>query len=228
YGTTATPESIVVGFGAGLARVTQAVTALPLPTNVGGTSVTVRDSRGATRQAQLFYVSPQQVNYLVPPGTATGNATVTTNVDGATVATGSVTVTGVAPSVFSANSSGRDVAAALAIRVRNQVQTIEEVALFNAAEQRFVPRPIDLGPEGDRVFLALFGTGIRGRSALSAVTIRIGTLEIRPEFAGAQQDFAGLDQVNFEIPRSLRGQGDLTITLVVDGQTSNPVTIRIL
>ena len=228
YGTTATAESIVVGFGAGLARVTQAVTALPLPTSVGGTTVSVRDSRGTTRQAQLFYVSPQQVNYLVPPGTATGNATITTAIDGATVATGSVTVTGVAPSVFSANSSGRDVAAALAIRVRNQVQTVEEVALFNAAEQRFVPRPIDLGPEGDRVFLALFGTGIRGRSALSAVTIRIGTLEIRPEFAGAQQDFAGLDQVNFEIPRSLRGQGDLTITLVVDGQTSNPVTIRIL
>ena len=114
YGTTATAESIVVGFGAGLARVTQAVTALPLPTSVGGTTVSVRDSRGTTRQAQLFYVSPQQVNYLVPPGTATGNATITTAIDGATVATGSVTVTGVAPSVFSANSSGRDVAAALA------------------------------------------------------------------------------------------------------------------
>lgn len=228
YGTSSTADSIVVGFGAGLARSAQAVTTLPLPTNLGGTAVSVRDSRGSSRQAQLFYVSPQQVNYLVPTGTATGTATVSVTVDGATVSTGFVTVTGVAPSLFSANSSGRDVAAALAIRVRNQIQTTEEVALFNSTEQRFVARPIDLGPEGDRVFLALFGTGIRGRSSLSAVTVRLGSLEIKPDYAGPQQDFAGLDQVNFEMPRSLKGAGEVTVTLIVDGQVSNQVTIRVL
>lgn len=228
YATAATPESIVVGFGSGLAKVTQAATTLPLPTSLNGTIVAVRDSRLVQRQAQLFYVSPQQVNYLVPAGTASGQATVTITVDGSPVATGSLNIAGVAPALFSANASGRDAAAAIAFRVRNQVQTNEAVAIFSNAEQKFVTRPIDLGPEGDRVFLAIFGTGIRGRSALSAVSVRIGNLTVTPDFAGSQGEFAGLDQVNFEIPRSLKGQGEITVSLVVDGQTSNQVLVRIL
>ncbi len=227
YSTTLGQDSIVVGFGSGLARAAQAVTALPLPTSLQGTAVSVRDAQGVNRVAQLFYVSPQQVNFLLPFGTAAGTATVTISLDGGAVATGSVTVAAVAPALFSANSSGRDVAAANLIRLRNGVQTVETVASFSTAEQRFIPQSIDLGPAGDRLFLALFGTGIRGRSSLAAVRIRIGDLEITPDYAGAQPDFAGLDQVNFEIPRSLKGRGTVTISVVVDGQVSNQVTVVI-
>lgn len=225
YGTTMTPDSIVVGFGSGLAKATQAATALPLPTSLQGTTVTVLDAQGSNRSAPLFYVSPQQVNYLLPAGTAIGSATVTISVDGAPVSTGVVAVAAVAPALFSANSSGQGVAAANLIRVRSGGQSFEPVAAYSSGEQRFIPQTIAAGPDGDRLFLALFGTGIRGRSALSAVRVRIGELEITPEYAGAQPDFAGLDQVNFELPRSLKGRGTVTISLVVDGQVSNQVTI---
>lgn len=227
YQSALTAESIVAGYGAGLSRVTQESVDLPLPTTMGGTVVGVRDSRGVSRTAPLFFVSSQQVNYLIPPGTANGAATVTITVDGATVATGSVTVATVAPSLFSANSSGRDVAAAYLIRLRGQEQLPEEVIEFSSSLQRFIPRPIDLGPESDRVILVFYGTGIRGRTALSAVTVRMGDVDIRPEFAGPHSRFAGLDQVNVEIPRALRGRGTVNLSVLVDGLTSNQLTVDI-
>ena len=45
----------------------------------------------------------------------------------------------------------------------------EPLARYDTAQNRFVAVPIDLGPEGDQVFLSLFGTGWRFRSAESAV-----------------------------------------------------------
>ena len=229
YSSTLSPEGIVVGFGTGLAKATQVVTALPLPTSLGGTSVSVRDSLGVSRTAALFYVSPQQVNYLSPAGTAAGAALVSLSVDGVVVATGSVTVTSVAPSLFSANSNGKDVAAANLLRVRaDSTQVYEQVATYSGAERQYVPQPIDFGPAGDRLFLVLFGSGIRGRSAPGAVTVRIADLDIKPDYAGAQPSFVGLDQINFEIPRSLKGRGLVTIYLTVDGKQSNQVTVNIL
>ena len=220
-------DSIVAGYGAGLARAARLVTTLPLPTNADGTVIEVRDSRGVARLAPIFYVSPQQVNFLIPSGTAAVAATVTLALDGTTVSTGSIMVTTVAPSLFSANSSGSDVAAAYLIRVRNGVQTAEEVISFSSTAQRFVPLPIDLGPQTDQLILVLFGTGIRGANSLAAVTVRLGDLDLRPGFAGAHPTFAGLDQVNVEIPRSLSGRGLVGVSLVIDGQVSNQLNVQI-
>jgi uncharacterized protein (TIGR03437 family) len=46
--------------------------------------------------------------------------------------------------------------------------------------------------------------------------------------AGAQSQYAGLDQVNVELPGSLRGRGDVDVALAVDGKPANVVTIRVL
>jgi len=44
--------------------------------------------------------------------------------------------------------------------------------------------------------------------------------------AGAQGDFAGLDQINLSIPRSLAGRGEVDLELTVDGVRAN--TVRLL
>jgi hypothetical protein len=44
---------------------------------------------------------------------------------------------------------------------------------------------------------------------------------------GAQGDFAGLDQVNIQIPRSLAGRGEVDLILTVDGVAANVVRISI-
>src|SRR6185295_1108114 len=78
YGATGlAPGSIASAFGTNLAEVAQPATTLPLPTELGGTTVNISDSRGTVRDAPLLYVSPGQINFYVPPGTATGIATIT-------------------------------------------------------------------------------------------------------------------------------------------------------
>lgn len=221
-------ESINAAFGTELAVLTQVNTATPLPTNLGGTQVSVRDSAGTERAAPLFFVSPTQVNYLVPQGTATGNATVIISNWNGAVSRGAVQVNLVAPGVFSANASGSGVAAAVIERVRaDGSRNTEAVAQFDAAQNRFVPLPIDLGPQGDQVFLILFGSGFRFRSALSAVTATTGGTPAEVGFAGAQGSFAGLDQANLRLPRNLAGRGEVDVVLTVDGQTANTVRVSI-
>ncbi len=226
YSAAVTPESIVAGFGLGLARTTTSASALPLPTNLSGTAVSVQDMRGVIRPAPLFFVSPQQVNYLMPADTAAGIVGVTLSIDSVVVSTGVLTVSTVAPALFAANSSGRDVAAASIVRLRNGAVTFEQVASFSQTDQKFQPLAIDFGPESDQLFLALFGTGIRGRTSLANVVVRIADLTLAPSFAGAQPEFVGLDQVNVELPRSLRGRGGVNVSITVDGKLSNQVTLN--
>jgi virginiamycin B lyase len=222
-------ESIVAAFGSRLATATQAAATLPLPTELANTKVSVRDSAGATRDAPLFFVSPAQVNYLVPAGTANGAATVTITSGDGRISLGNAQIATVGPGLFAANADGRGVAAANVLRVRADNSQIYEpsAAVFDAAQNRFVARAIDLGPEGDRVFLIFFGSGLRFRSALSTVTVKIGGVDAAVSFAGAQGDFAGLDQVNTLLPRSLAGRGEVEVVLTVDGRVANTVMVRI-
>src|SRR5207244_3485088 len=76
-GGSLAPESIATAFGVNLATDTQTASSLPLPTQLAGVSLKLRDRAGAERLAPLFFVSPGQINYQVPPGTASGLATVT-------------------------------------------------------------------------------------------------------------------------------------------------------
>ncbi len=92
-------------------------------------------------------------------------------------------------------------------------------------------RPIDLGPDwgnnSDQVFLVLYGTGFRFRSSLANMTARIGGETAPVHFVGAQGDFAGLDQINIQIPRSLIGRGEVNLVMTVDGQQANVVKVYI-
>lgn len=211
------PEEIVAGFGPGLASSVVVAPSLPLPTSLGGTTVKVRDSLNVDRLAPLFFVSPDQVNYLVPSGTAAGLATViVTNAAGETV-TGTVTVSNVAPSLFTANSSGTGPSAAVVFR-RNAagVDTYESAS-----------GPIDLGPATDIVLLIPYGTGLRGFTDLANVKATIGGVNAPIFFTGPTPGFVGLDQVNMLIDRSLIGKGTVDVVLTVDGKVANTVTINI-
>lgn len=227
-GAEVASESMIAAFGANLATRSEAASSLPLPTALAGTFVKVRDSAGLERDASLFFVSPGQVNYLVPAGTQNGPATVTVTSGDGTISAGTLNIAAVAPGLFTANSNGRGVAAAILLRVKpDNSQSFELISQFDPAQNLFVPIPVDLGPETDRVFLLLFGTGIRGRSGLNAVTARIGDATAEVTYAGPASDLAGLDQVNALIPRSLIGRGLIDIVLTVDGKAANTVTIQI-
>src|SRR5262245_16570844 len=184
---------------------------------------------GVERLAPLFFVSPSQVNYQIPLGTAAGAATVTITSGDGTVSSGVALIKAVAPSLFTANANGQGVAAALALRVKaDGTQSYEPIAQFDAAQNRVVTRPLDLGPEGEQVFLILFGTGIRHRSSLSSVIATMGGAYANVSFAGAQGDFTGLDQINVLVPRNLAGRGEIDVLLTVEAQMANAVRVNII
>jgi uncharacterized protein (TIGR03437 family) len=222
-------ESIVAAFGAELATATQVASSLPLPLTLAGTTVKVRDSAGVERDAPLFFVSPAQVNYLIPAGTAVGAAKVTITSGDGKVSAGVVQIASVAPGLFSANASGQGVASGEILRVKaDGARSYEPIAEFNQAQNRFVAIPIDLGPATDQVFLILYGTGFRNRSSLSAVSASVGGASVEAIFAGAQGGFVGLDQANVgPLPRSLAGRGELDLVFRVDGKAANTARISV-
>ena len=222
-GTTLAPELIASAFGSGLATATQQAQSIPLPQSLGGTMVLVTDANGISRYCDLFYVSATQVNYQVPPGVATGKAAVTVSVNGDPVAFGSITLAAVAPGIYTADSTGKGVAAGLAYTLHaNGTNSLANIAQCNASGV-CAAAPVDLGAATDQVTLELFGTGVRNHTG--AVTARIGTTNAPVTYAGPQNIFVGLDQINITVPRSLAGSGNQTLQLTVDGQPANPVSV---
>ncbi len=229
YATVAetTIDGIVAAFGTTMASGTQSSNTVPLSTNLLNTTVSVLDAAGSSRPAPLFFVSAGQINFVVPTGTAPGVATVTVNSSDGSQSQGTINVTTCAPGLFTTNANGKGVPAAYIYRVRANGTTANEgIAQFDAATSKWLPKPINLGPVGERVFLIAFGTGIRGRGVTPA-TMTIGGTAATVSFAGAHQSLVGLDQINAEIPRSLIGRGEINVILTIGTKTANTVLINV-
>ncbi len=232
----AAPAAIMSLFGENLAGATEVASEVPLPTSLAGTTVRVTAEprvgqanqilRGAL--APLFFASPGQINFLMPP-VALGPARVTvTRTDGSSFSA-TIEIERVAPALFTADSSGSGVAAAQFVKVAAD-GTRTQGLIFDPNTLAAVP--IDLGSGQDQVFLALFGTGIRGFT--SEVTARVGGVETPVLGAVPLKQFEGVDQVNIG-PLNLEGAAGLgneggqtlAIVLTVDGRQTNPVVFLV-
>lgn len=198
---------------------------IQLPTTLGGTTVTVRDAGSITRNATLFFVSPNQVNYLLPTGMANGTATVTFT-NGSTVSTGTITVATVKPGIFTVNQQGTGYAAAQIQRVRNGVTLgFEDVATGPTANP--VAVPIEWKDPNDQLYLTLYTTGLRNRSQQSNVLVTVKGASQMVVYAAAHPDYAGLDQVSVLLDRNtLAGSGDVNVILTADGVAANTVRVN--
>lgn len=215
YGATVASASLAVAFGSNLATGIYTASTMPLPTSLGGTTVTVNGTA-----AQVFYVSPTQVNFVIPAGIAAGNATVSVMINGATVASGTVSVSQVAPALFTATSNGNGTPTGFS--------TFDGVNLQLLSNPDGTPRPIGTGTEAFPAYLIFYGTGLRGRSSLNNVQVTIGGVAAQVMYAGPQPTYAGLDQLNVKLPTSLRGRGLVEVVVIVDGVTANKTTINVL
>ncbi len=227
-------EMIVSGFSNALPLVFVLAEELPLPTVLRGAKVVVIDSVGAARDAPLIGVFngssfTGQVNFLIPAMTALGKATVTLEVDGQEAASGMVDIAAVAPGIFTARSSGVGAAAAQFVKVFASGDRQQDLT-FDPATRRAVA--LDLGDEGDLLFLSLFGTGMRGSAAAGAPQAAV---EVVAEVHGvptdilavaASPEFAGLDQVAIgPVNRDLlSGKGEVDVELWFNGVSTGLVT----
>jgi uncharacterized protein (TIGR03437 family) len=211
-------EELVSLFGSSLASTTLQSSGVPLPTSLGSYGVSVTDSALTVRSAGLYLVSPGQINFVIPAGTASGPALVQVTNAGAPPGSGviplQIPMVFVAPGIFSASADGKGLAAAQIVRVHpDGTQTLETVS----------STPINIG--SDTLYLVLYASGVRNRSSLAGVTCVINGLNLPVTFAGPQGQYPGLDQVDMLLPASLKGAGQVNVSLIVDAQPSNTVTL---
>ena len=170
------------------------------------------DGKGRTYDATIFFASAGQVNFLMPENMSPGGAVLRVVRDGNTRSSGALVVSAVEPGLFTAAADGKGLAAGLAVVVDKD----------GARRIQFLTTPITIPPQGI-VVLSLFGTGMRG----SKVSATVKGLAADVLYAGAQVEFAGLDQVNLQLPAGLSGSGEVDVELTVDGRKANVVRVAI-
>ena len=192
-------------------------------------NVSIEDSSSANFKVDVLAATSGQINYVIPGSAALGQAVVTASDQSGNSLSTVVQLSAAAPGLFSANANGQGVAAAQALIVHaDGTRSFLPVFQCGTAPGSCTATPINLGSSTDQVFLILYGTGIRGASALQNVTCTIGGEAATVLYAGTQSEFEGLDQVNVLIPSDLAGHGQENVTLSVDSQLSNTLTIDIL
>jgi uncharacterized repeat protein (TIGR01451 family) len=196
------PNSIAAAQGTNLANTTaqsQRLADGTFPTNVGGTRVTVNG-----RAAQIFFVSPTQINFLVPSQTEIGTAEVIVTSSENFPSRGTVSILRAAPGIFTKTGDG-----------------IGEGIILNA--ETLQEGPFD--PTGGNLRLSIFTTGARNAAV---TTVSIGGRVVSAEAVLPSTTMPGLDEVHVRVPADLRGAGTVNLTVTGDGRDSNPVTVSFL
>lgn len=227
YQPVVAPNSWAVAFGTAMASSTAdaTLTAGQWPTTLAGITVTVDGLA-----AELYYVSPQQINFLIPDVTDLGSLSVViTNTTTGGTQTSSVNVQNTAVGVFTSNATGSGPGAILN-------------GVTNAGPPFLVVTPQNGGSDL-RTRLAIYCTGIRyaGNPTQDASVTNVAAnvtaqgidtagnqYNFTVEYAGGSDPaFPGLDQVNIVLPAQLDGAGVVTLTITAENTTSNPVTFQV-
>jgi uncharacterized protein (TIGR03437 family) len=212
YTSPVAPGSIVSLFatpGQSLTSVTAPALGLPLPKNISGTQALVNGT-----PTGLFYVSPNQINFLMPDW-AIGASTVTIVGSNGERIEGAV-ITAPNPGIFTAKSDGTGPPAALVTADGRNYQ--------NVSNSSGAAVPISVGSSAQPNYLVLFGTGLRTQGPL---TVRIGGRDCAVTWSGPHPAYAGVDQVNVRLNESLRGMGSAQVIVTVGGFVANFTQVMI-
>ncbi|MEO8370942.1 MAG: Ig-like domain repeat protein [Candidatus Solibacter sp.] len=203
---------------------TRIADSIPLPDTLGGVTAAVTDSAARVHLAPLFYASPGQVSFLIPPEVAEGPATLRVSTAQGGVSSAVIVVGTVSPGLFAANAGGGGPAAAQFVRVHagGAQDAPVDAAAYDTAAQAWTTVDVDQAADGEALYLVLYATGIRNRE--SAVTATIKGQTVAVEYAGPHALYQGLDQINLRLPSGLP-HGTAAVAIAVDGKMSNMVTV---
>ncbi|MBA2734038.1 MAG: hypothetical protein H0U54_14305, partial [Acidobacteria bacterium] len=235
--TAVAPGSLgmILGNAAGSPFATEsryAVLSDNVPYEISGISVTI-----GGKAAQLYAVSPSQVNFYVPTDLASGEAEVlVTSLDGQ-VSRGTTTITSLAPAIFTVDGNGAGNAVVLnAVTFAKGAFDVitPQVA---GADKRTRLTILTTGVSGGGAANTNTGNDIRTDSGVVANYAESIAVEARAsdgrifgltvEYAGAQGNYRGLDQVNVILPAELNGAGNVSLTLIIGGVRSNSANVTI-
>ena len=171
-----------------------------LPLTLGGCSVTVN---GAA--AMMQYVSPGQINFIMPAAVGSGQATVMVN-NGSQTMTGTAMTSSAGPGMFALNGMG-----------------MGEGALLNAMMGR--GGPFSTSTNGQPTYLSIYVTGL---DPAGKPVVTIGGITVDVMWFGDAPGYAGLQQINVMLPAGMAGAGRAPITVTSNGQVSNVTFMHIL
>lgn len=188
--------SIAAAFGTQLANTTARATTGDLPFELGGVTVTINGVA-----ARLIFVSPEQVNFVVPNIATTGDAIDFTVNNNGVQSAGRVKLVAAAPGVFTATGDGKGASSAQCGRLSPDGLSF----VLSAA-------PCSVGTAAQADVLVIYGTGFRNATGIQ---VRIGDQTLTPSYAGPQGEFLGLDQINVSLTAALADKTDQEITVIV-------------
>jgi uncharacterized protein (TIGR03437 family) len=203
-GKPVAPGSIVSLFGKFTGSQTNAAGAYPLPRKIGETEVFVDG-----KAAPLFYASTGQINFQLPAATAPGQSAVEIRVGGQAVTKTTVTVLPNGPGLFvAANPDGSVNSGANPAR-RGDVLTI-----YGTGQGAVTPAVDD----------GVAAAGISSSGAVPNAFLANQQMPVR--FSGLAPGFAGLWQINVQLPADAPTGTDMEFTVSL-GATSNKLLVSV-
>jgi uncharacterized protein (TIGR03437 family) len=231
-GATLAPGGIVALFGEQLSNGPPVqASALPLTTSLGGASVTVNG-----QPAPVYYVSANQIDFLIPLEAASGSATVSVSTSAGQGNSVSVNLAPVAPTLLSlgigaygnivlADLVTRPIPTTPGIASRPAVPGVDTIVIYALGMGQTTPPVAD-------------GVAAPSTSPLASVPnvkvvfgyaglVEGGTASVKPAFAGLAPGFVGLYQINVAVPSNSPVGNTVPLSVNVNGVVSNYVDIAV-
>jgi uncharacterized protein (TIGR03437 family) len=220
YAAPVAPGSIAAAFGNFLLSSPAGAAQSPQPTSISGLSL---QFAGGTL-APLFFVSSGQVNFQVPWELAgKSQTTLAATLNGQPGAAQTVSLAPFAPAIFSTNAEGTGQGAILDASYRladsaNPARAGSTVVQIYCTGLGAVTNQPATGA-------AASGSPLSWTTTVPAVTI--GGAPATVQFYGLAPGYAGLYQVNAQVPAASAKGNAVQVTISIGGITSNAVTIAV-
>jgi uncharacterized protein (TIGR03437 family) len=215
-GNPISPGEFVTLYGTGLAKSNQTA-APPYPLTLNGVSVLINN-----KPAPLYFVSPGQLNVLVPYATTGPTATIVVN-NGANSNTVTVPVAATAPGIFTSDQTGSGGGAILHA----------DYSLVNPAKPAIGGETVlvyltGLGTVTPPVADGTAGTGSALHTADADVVVYVAGQQATVLFKGLAPGFPGLYQLNVTLPQFLKASGNLPLAIQTLNAYHDQVDIPVL
>lgn len=220
--TPPSPGSIISIFGDNLAASSETAARLPLPTLLQNTRV-VLAAPGGDIPLPLFFVSPQQVNALLPYDLNAGTYPLRVESNGVVSNVISIAVAAFSPGIFTMNSNGQGQGIFLKsdgslVTTSNPAAPGSVVSLF-ATGLGVVDPPLAAGAPGAA------SDPLNRTVQTPRVSFDSNPAEVL--YSGLAPGFAGLYQVNVRIPAGTAPASNIPVSLSIGGIASNRVAVAV-
>jgi len=225
---------LVTMFGARMATDTLLAAGSTWPTVLANRQVVVNDQTPAS----LYFVSPNQVNFLFPAAAPAGTDRLAVRVadTGELVAGGLIVAAATAPGLFTAGQNGSGQAAAVNAdgKINNSANPAvagSMITLYGTGQGQVSPTVLDGTPAPTSPLATTVAVPTSDAKTCTtsqpSMCVAVGSAFGDVQFSGLAPGFVGLWQINLNIPQGVPPGGAVPVRVLINGVPSNTVTIAV-